>query len=309
MGPFRLNFFVQPRLSNLVEDYRSLGPGEIGLAHIELRNDGAANAFVSKLWLHFDWQGDLSYPFEVGKYIEAGRKRTVGPIHFEVPNTVVGSRKFKVGVEAPNQLYSGGWVNQGLLWTEDFDFVVEPYPTYTVFVSCSNRAEERDIVDFVKARIRLWAFNPVTVGQEVEASGELAETIRKYAQVPMPILIAIATPRILDAITNAWETLPWVQSEAAITYGREKPILILRDRKIKLSGLIGQLPWQVDYDPDDQEELSAKLHLVMPSFRAWISSKKSSEFLGTLLKIGVAAVGIAVAYEAGREAGALQSST
>jgi hypothetical protein len=211
----------------------------------------------------------------------------------------LGTRKYKIGIEAFQQC-PAAWAAHEFLWTGDFDFQVEPSPTYTAFVSCSNRDEDRDIVDFIKSRIRLWGFNTITVGQEVEASRGLAQTIRDQA-TKADCLIAIATPRILDAITNAWETLPWAHGETGITYAKEKPILILRDRSVRLGGLIGQIPWQSDYDANNRKELSVKLDFMMPSFRAWIATKKSSEFLNTLLKLGVAAFGLAIAYEVGRE--------
>jgi len=225
---------VRPQISKIVEEYRSFGPGEKGLAYVELRNDDPGAAFVANVWLHFDWQGDLSYPIKLGKLIMPGSKKTVGPIYFEIPNNIVGARKYKVGIETFDQQYSAAWASHELLWTGDFDFQVEPYPTYTAFVSCSNRDEDRDIVDFIKSRIRIWGFDTITVGQEVKASGDLAQTIQDQA-TKADCLIAIATPRILDAITNAWETLPWVHGETGITYGKEKPMMPIVEKNFQSS--------------------------------------------------------------------------
>jgi len=290
----------------LQDDYiATFSPGQEGLAHLSLENNGYASVFVWRVWLHFDWQSDLAYYKDLDPLtIQPGQRKVVGPIPFKVMENVTGTRKYKLGIEVAEQ-WSGQWQTREIAWTDDLSFEVEPYPTYVGFVSCSNDPRDERVVDSIKSKIKEWGFKTVTVGQEVKAEGDWAPTIREEAK-KADCMIGIASPRVLDAITNAWETLPWLHGETGITYGGDKPILILRDRSVQLGGLVARMPWQMEYDSEKLGELFAKLDLVMPAFREWIAEKKASHFLNTLLKLSLAIGGAAtlakIAYEVGKEA-------
>jgi hypothetical protein len=92
--------------------------------------------------------------------------------------------------------------------------------------------EDRAIGDPVVEMIREWGFNTVTVGIEIKVPEE---------QVPMKIreeikssdaVIAIATLRFIDALTGLWRTLEWFHNEVGIAFGVEKPLLILKDKRL-----------------------------------------------------------------------------
>lgn len=95
-----------------------------------------------------------------------------------------------------------------------------------MFVSRGLRQEDKAIGDPIVEMIREWGFETVTVGIEVKVPEEqviqkIREEIRKA-----DALIAIATPRYIDALTGIWKTLEWLHAEVGIAFGIDKPLLI-----------------------------------------------------------------------------------
>jgi hypothetical protein len=108
---------------------------------------------------------------------------------------------------------------------------------YKVFVSRSIRDKDRPIGDFITQRLRQWNLETRTVGIEVYATKQnTARTIKKEIRNADGV-VAIATPRNYDQITNTWRTLEWLYSEHGIAYGIDKPLLVLRESSVSLDAL------------------------------------------------------------------------
>jgi hypothetical protein len=81
-----------------------------------------------------------------------------------------------------------------------------------------------------------WGFETATVGIEVKVSDtEIPERVKDEISKANGV-IAILTPRTLDAVTNLWRTLEWAQSEIGVAFGINKPLLILKDRRVEVGG-------------------------------------------------------------------------
>src|SRR6266566_4921806 len=96
--------------------------------------------------------------------------------------------------------------------------------------------------------------------------------------------------------TLEWYTFEWLQSEAALAYSKRKPILILKDRTVKLGGLPSYLHpgTQLEFDPMNMGDLKTKLSVIMPRFRRAIEQRATEEFyqgLEDLAIKGLAAFG------------------
>lgn len=166
-----------------------------------------------------------------------------------------------------------------------------------MFVSRGLRTEDRVIGDPIAEMIREWGFETVTVGIERQVPEE---------QVPMTVreeirradaIIAIATPRYMDALTGFWKTLEWAHGEIGIAFGIDKPLLILKDRSVSLGGLPSYLETQkqipnIEYSPYNLEELRIGLSTAMPGFREWIESKRKQEFFNDLGKIAIGGLAV-----------------
>ena len=100
-------------------------------------------------------------------------------------------------------------------------------------------------------------------------------------------LIAIATPRILEHSTLVRYTFEWLQSEAAIAYSKRKPILILREKTVKLGGLPSYLDTHVAFDPMDLSNLKSKLSIIMPKFRTAIEQRSTQEFHQSIVDLAI----------------------
>ncbi len=117
--------------------------------------------------------------------------------------------------------------------------------------------------------IREWGFDTITVGIEVEVPEEEVPLRVREEIKRADALIAIATPRFGDALTGLWRTLEWLHGEVGIAFGVDKPLLILKDKRVSLGGLLsylsgaGHIPY-IEFDPYNLEELKLKLSTVMP---------------------------------------------
>lgn len=146
--------------------------------------------------------------------------------------------------------------------------------------------------------IREWGFETVTVGIEVKVPEEQVPVKVKEEIKKSEAVVAIATPRFLDALTGLWRTLEWCHNEVGIAFGIDKPLLILKDKRVSLAGLpyylakYEQAPL-IEFDPYNLDRLKARLSTIMPGFRDWIETKRRGEFFGALM-IGLAVTGIAI---------------
>ena len=164
-----------------------------------------------------------------------------------------------------------------------------PRPLYRVFVSRGLSIEDRVISDPIVEMIREWGFEAVTVGVEVEVPRELVARKVREEIMEADALIAIATPRHLDALTGLWKTLEWLHGEVGIAFGIDKPILILKDKRVDLGGLPSYLRFEhvpiIEFDPYNLEELRVKPAIVMPGFREWIETKRRQKFFAALTNL------------------------
>jgi hypothetical protein len=155
-----------------------------------------------------------------------------------------------------------------------------------VFLSRGLSPEDRAIGDPIAKIIRELGFQTITVGIEVKApEEEVPETVKKEIK-NSDALIAIATPRFMDAFTELWKTLEWLHAEIGIAFGIDKPLLILKDRQVSLGGLPSYLGRQqkpvIEFDASNLDILHQQLSVAMPIFREWVKVKREHEFYDTL---------------------------
>jgi hypothetical protein len=272
-------------------------PGESALVSFWIENTGDAPLYLSNLELNFDFGtynlesiSGMVYPREV---------KFLGNVWLSIPKNVVGRKLFTLKYHMYE--YIGNmWVDLGFYYSNKQYFLsVYPMPIYKIFVSRGLHIEDRVIGDPVVEMIKEWGFETITVGIEIEASDEEVPLKVKEELMKSDAVIAIATPRHLDALTGLWRTLEWHHGEVGIAFGINKPLLILKDRRVSLGGLPSYLSKAklapiIEFDPYNLNELKGGLSAIMPGFREWIETKRRQEFFETLGKIaiqGLAVVG------------------
>ena len=195
---------------------------------------------------------------------------------------------------------NNSWIDLGSYMSEKQYFInVYPRPFYKVFVSRGLSTEDRMIGDPIAEMIREWGFETVTVGIEVKVPEEQVPIKVKEEIKDSDAVIAIATPRYQDALTGLWRTLEWLHAEVGIAFGIDKPLLILKDKRVSLGGLPSYLTGLkqiavIEFDPYNLDEVKLRLSSLMPAFREWIETKQRREFFEILGKIvigGLAAFG------------------
>ena len=272
----------------------SYQPGNSGILSFYLENLGNTKLFLADVGIQFDWMGNKYYHLEVdenyGNVVPPKTERFITNMNFKIPQTVSGQRFYKIYYH----LYefnenSKKWEDLGERWSEEKYFInVFPLPYYKAFVTRSLSPEDREIGDEVIKILKEWGFTPKTVEFKKRVSDQvLRETIKREV-LGSDCLIAIATPRYLDALTGVWRTFAYLHAEVGIAFGQDFPILILVDNRVAIDGLPSTLKeYMIEFDPYDFDETRKRISAVMPAFRNWIANKRWQEFVNTLAKIAV----------------------
>lgn len=279
-------------------DRESYSLGEIATVSFWVNN-------TSNVYLYF---GDFELEFDFGKYkvktvsgyIPPRSSKFLGLARLKLPRNVVGRKLFTIRHRV-YEYTNDRWIDLGIIeYEKKFFLSIYPRPFYRVFVSRGLRLEDTVIGDPIVEMIKEWGFETVTVGKEIQVPEEQVPFAVKQEIQKADAIIAIATPRHLDALTGLWRTLEWLYSETGIAFGLNKPMLILKDKRVALGGLpsyLVELKYApiIEFDPYKLDELRTKLATVMPGFREWIETKKKHEFFEALSKLlmgGLAIVGM-----------------
>lgn len=271
-------------------------PNESALISLWLENTDDTYLYVSDLGLEFDFG---IYDLETISGMVPPRTNTfLGNVNLSLPENVVGRKIFRLKYRM-YECIDNNWVDLGFYQPDKRYFIsIYPRPLYRVFVSRGLRIEDRVIGDPIAEVIREWGFETITVGIEIKVPEEqipsqVREEIRRADAV-----VAIATPRYMDALTGLWRTLEWAHNEVGIAFGIDKPLLMLEDGGVSIGGLpsylaeLKQTP-RIEFDPYNLDELIIGLSAVMPGFREWIENKRRQEFLDGLGRIIVSGLAVA----------------
>lgn len=288
-------------------------PGEQALISFWIENNEDCPIYLSKLELEFDFG---TYTLEsIAGIVSPRENKFLGNVSLQLPKDVVGRKIFRLKYHM-HEYVNNNWIDLGSYSSEKQYFIsVYPKPFYKLFLSRGLSMEDRVIGDQIAEMIREWGFETVTVGIEVKVPEEqITEKVKEEIK-DSEAVIAIATPRFMDALTGLWRTLEWLHNEVGIAFGLDKPLFILKDKRVSLGGLpsylaeLRQIP-VIEFDPYNLDELKLRLSTVMPGFREWVETKRRQEFSEALRKItigGLAMVG-AIAIISGI-IGALSSSS
>ena len=242
--------------------------------------------------------------FEFGAYnletisgmISPRENKFLGNVSLPLPINVVGRKIFTFKYFMQEHI-SDNWIDLGFYQSDKQYFIsVYPSPFYRVFVFRGLGIEDRTIGDPVAEMIREWGFETVTVGIEVKVPDEqLAMTVKEEVK-RADGAIAIVTPRFTDAETGLRVTSEWCHNEIGISFGIDKPLLILKDRRVALGGLPSYLPPSypsIEFDSYNLDELRIGLSTVMSGFREWVETERKQNFFESLKKVVVGGLVVA----------------
>jgi hypothetical protein len=158
---------------------------------------------------------------------------------------------------------------------------------------------DRRIGDPIAMLMNDWSFLTRTVGIEVQVPDTLVDLQVRREILAADAVILIATPRSYDIQSRTWLTLEWLHDEIGIAFGFQKPLLILKDKSVKLGGLpsylTGKYPQlQIEFSPSTLEQLKLRLSQAMPSLRRSIEDNNTTQLVqgvGTSIIAGLAIVG------------------
>ncbi len=273
-------------------DKSTYQPGDQVRLNFWVDNTGDTVLFASEIGLQLEFQlkENLYYRKECAVQIAPRATQYVSSLPFEIPKTIAGILRYSVSYRLwEYSLASRTWQDLDPFWEELRWYIkVLPLPYYTAFISRGLPPEDRLVGDQIVEMISEWGFETFTVGiDELVDRRALASVVRQRI-TNSDCLIAIATPRYLDALTGYWRTLEWLHGETGIAFGTSRPLLILRDEAVAVGGLPGELRGlTAPYNPLNLEDLRQRLGAIMPMLRQWVVDKRRQEFLDSLAKVGV----------------------
>ncbi|MCK4364920.1 MAG: hypothetical protein KAW45_02605 [Thermoplasmatales archaeon] len=271
-------------------------PGNTGLISFYLENFGNTPLFLSEVGIQFDWMGEKYYQKKVsdnlGNIIPPNSTRFISNVSFDIPQAITGQRFYTIIYHIYEKIPNTNiWNDLGNRESNEKYFInVFPSPFYNAFITRSIRPEDRIIGDEIVKIIKEWGFNANTVDFPERISDEQLRNAIRDEIKKSDCLIAIASPRYVDALSGVWRTFPYLHSELGIAFGQDYPLLILSDNRVALDGLPANLRENVfEFEAANYENIRNNICPIMPAFRNWISNKKQQEFLNTLGKIAVGA--------------------
>lgn len=201
-------------------------------------------------------------------------QKIVFPYNFEMNISV---RRLEKGRYSPP--YS-------LLLESYFQYI--PTPIYRAFISRSVRENEKYAPDIISQFIQYWGFSPYTVGipplKKQYSDAELLSEINKQIKMA-DVVFGIATKRDQLANNLHWKTFEWLHGETGIAFSKKKPILILVERGVDLSGIASKCDL-IEFDLYNLKKIPLFFDKIMPIIRENIKKRLGTEALFSILLLG-----------------------
>lgn len=215
-------------------DKKSYEPGESCILTFEYKNNEIIPINISNFELNLKY-GNKVYN-EIKGTILPGQKKVLGHIKLFLPKHYVGKVFFNFNFDVTNYI-NNRWVNLRKNAIK-CPINVIPNNSYNIFVSRGLSNNDRLIGDPIVDIIQKWNINTITVGIEIKVpdNEKISSTVKKEIK-NAEALIAIATPRFLDNVTDLWKAMEWYHGEVGIAFGVDKPLLIIKDERVSLGGL------------------------------------------------------------------------
>lgn len=278
--------------------------GEQANGYFLIQNISGRPIFIKTLRLRFDWNPKV-FDFPCSFHIPPNSQSSTILLPIKIPSNITGRRTVHCSLETlAYRSETQRWVNYGFVSPKDALLLyIKPEPIHSAFISRSNWEQDKPLIDPIVKRTSEWGFDCYTVGINVKAKDPnkpTPEIKREISQADC--LIAIATPRDLLVKHGQWTAPEWLHGEVGIGFGKDKPILVIYEESIKLSGLPAQF-YHIPFSMYDLPQLMPKIDAVMPYVRKWIEKQKWDALWTNIFKgIAVGVVGYGI-YKAGEEEG------
>lgn len=255
-------------------------PGALPLVSMWCQNQEPNPIFIPAFALEFDFG---RYDLSANTQIAPGSTGFLGAHRLALPPQVAGTKLFQVRVRLM-QFVAQQWMDQGEAAIDTaFQLNIFPLPRYRIFLSRSIAMEDEPLCAPFEQILREWGMEPFTVGWPQRVNDQEVLSALKQSVRGADAVVAIATPRYLDALTGLWRTLEWLHGETGVAFGMDKAMLIIRDTRVVLGALPGYLTQYgdsplIEFDPYNVAEAASRLERMMPSFRQWVEQRRRLEF-------------------------------
>ena len=133
-----------------------------------------------------------------------------------------------------------------------------------LFLSRGLHKRDRKIGDTIADVFKSCGYKVVTVGVEIVVPGNKIPEAVKESIKRSHAVVAVATRRYWDCTNANWRISEWIHSEVAMAYITEKPIVILKEKGVKLGGLLECLEREAkkqksdtvrEFDPQNPQQI------------------------------------------------------
>lgn len=279
-------------------------PGATANADVIVHNLSEHVVGIGGFGIKPGWGGEPTAAGQVETF-KPGTWRRIGTLAVPVPAYVVGRWTFKVVVRATVYDGAGNWTPWESVRTEaGFPLLVRPHPILDVFVSRSNREEDRQFIDALVELIEFHGFRARTVGisdAPVNPGNVNPDVVRVARECAG--LVALGTPRDLLA-DGSFVPSPWLSGESGVAFGHDKPIVTIHDRRVRIGGLAEREERQT-YEPGNLQDALRAVRMAMPKFRRRCLKAKTaaetSRFWTGVFWVGTAFASLGIGYLVAKE--------
>jgi len=267
-------------------------PGDNGEVHFRLNNKGNSLLYLANIGIQFKYQKieRKYYALKCSHQIRPLSEAHIGSIRFQIPESITGIEFYRMTYHLYKYSFKTySYKDLGVFWS-DWNYYVKiiPTPNLRAFISRGLHPADKFIADSIVEMIKEWGFETYTVGLEIIVDRKKVKKEIRERLIKSDCLIAIATPRYYDCLEGLWRTLEWLQGEVGVAYGLNRPILVVKDKNVRLGGLAGEFKkYSISFDSINLESFKNDLGKIMPPFRRWISKRKRHDFLKAIASIGI----------------------
>ena len=246
--------------------------------HVWVKNNSNYDIRITNFMLEFHDGYQLSLP-DLDFILYPNSDNILSSSSIIQINSQYGNKKFRLNYNI--YLFNNDWyLHKTVKSNEEFFINIVSKRElssgrFIVFLSRGRLGQDRIIGDIIKARLKEWNIDTKTVGIDIESSDEQTLQIIKKEISESHGLIAIATPRNYNIITQTWQTLEWLHAELGIAFAINKPLLIIKENDTELRGLPSYLVNYTNipsfsYNRNDIQNLIINIDNCMPFFREWL---------------------------------------
>jgi len=251
-----------------------VGPGQQMSCHVSAQNLTDRLIGFSEAVIEVPWGTTFPDPAINGKVLAPGEAQYLASFTVTMPEDPAGWVEFGFHLRTWVFDVTGSTpTDMGFLRTQGNPLRVwlSPTPRYRVFLSKSNHPADYFVVNTVKDVLNAYGFDCYTLGDNVPVNRDTLIPALQNEIGRANATIAVASPRDISGITGQATAMQWFYDEVAVSNALARPVIILFDESVHLTGLAETLPCpKIPYAPTKLDPVVSELNQWLPALRDFL---------------------------------------